>query len=335
MNICILGAGAWGTAMAVHLNRNGHTVSLVPRRLEHAMSIAQSRENTEYLPGVSLPLSIQIGFEVGPAIMEAELLFIACPSRGLKALLPEVKKQLDQAWKLKMILALCKGLDVETLELPAEVIESHLGNDYLIGSLSGPTNAMEVALGKPAAVVLAANATDDQLVPFQRAINSSTLRTYSSTDVTGVELGASLKNVYAIAAGISDGLGLGDNARAALITRAVNEMVNLGSGLGGAMESFYGLSGLGDLIATCSGDWSRNKQFGIRIATGEKPLAIIESQHTVVEGYQSTECFYRLVQEKGLEAPILSVVFSVLYEGLEPVIALSSLMTRNIKKETR
>lgn len=333
MNICILGAGAWGTAMALHLNRCGHTVSLVPRRLEHAMSIAQSRVN-EYLPEVELPLSIQIGFEPKPALMEADLLLFACPSKALKPLVAEVASYQESSWRLKMVLTLCKGLDEETLLFPAQLVSQELGDQYLVGTLSGPTNANEVAQGKPAAMVMAVKGAEDEILRFQRAVNSERLRVYRSDDVLGVELGACIKNVYAIAAGISDGLNLGDNARAALVTRAMAEMVRFGTQMGGQADSLYGLGGLGDLMATCFGDWSRNKQLGLKLAKGKKAKEILETQKTVVEGYRSTASFYRLCEKNGWEAPILGAIFSILYEGLDPVVAIQALMNRDIKKES-
>ena len=333
MNICILGAGAWGTAMAIHLNKGGHSVSLVPRRLKHAMEIAQTRKNQDYLPDVELPLSIQIGYEVGPAIMESDMILLACPSKGLKALLPEIKKHAKTSLRLKMILTLCKGLDPDTLQFPVEICHDFFGDTYLSGCFSGPTNALEVANSKPAAAVIAAKCPQDEILPFQKALHSDSLRVYWSEDVAGIELGACLKNVYAIAAGISGGLGLGDNARAALITRAVSEMVRFGSAIGGQVESFYGLGGLGDLIATCGGNWSRNKQFGFRIAKGEQAMEIVEKQKTIIEGFRSTDSFYRMAQQKNLDLPILSAVFSVLYEELNPELGLQSLMKRGVKKE--
>jgi len=332
MNCCILGAGAWGTAMALHLDRCGHAVTLVPRRMEHALEIASSRENRDYLPGHPLPHTIQIGCEVGPVLMEAEVVFLACPSKALRELCESVKAHVDAAWRLKLFIVMCKGLELETFKAPSEIVNEIFPN-LACGVLSGPTFAGEVAEGKPTAVVFAVEPDFAEAERYQEAISNASLRAYLSNDVKGTELGGTLKNIYAIAAGLCDGLQLGDNAKAALLTRGLSEMVRLGQLLGGRKETFYGLSGFGDLVATCSGDWSRNRTFGERVGKGERPEAIIAGQKTVVEGYRATECLKRLCMEKEVDAPILSQIHAILYEAKEPLAALQSLMNRELKSE--
>ena len=333
MNFCILGAGAWGTAMAVHLIRLGHAVTLAPRRMEHALAMASNRENTDYLPGLTLDQNLQIGCETRPVLMEADVLLFACPSKALRETCRRVTQHLDDAWNARCFLALCKGLEPKTFKLPHVVMQEELGEEASTGYLSGPTYAREVAEGKPAAIVVAASGDQTFLGQVQGALSSDSLRAYRSEDRQGIGLGGCLKNVYAIAAGIADGHGLGDNARAALLTRSLHEMVELGQSLGGRRETFYGLSGFGDLVATCTGDWSRNRTLGLRIGRGEEVGAIVSGQRSVVEGYATTDCFHALCREKNLEAPILSQIRAILYEGKPPLEALTELMSRELKPE--
>ncbi|MFU8848618.1 MAG: NAD(P)H-dependent glycerol-3-phosphate dehydrogenase [Opitutales bacterium] len=332
MNCCILGAGAWGTAMALHLDRCGHSVTLVPRRMEQALEIASSRVNTDYLPGFRLPHRIQIGYEIGPVLMEADVLFFACPSKAIRELAEQVRPHLGAARQLKLCLVMCKGLELDTFKAPAEILEESLSG-LSCGVLSGPTYAGEVAAGQPTAVVLALPAGLEEATSYQEAFSNSSLRCYLSTDVRGTELGGTLKNIYAIGAGMCDGLQLGDNAKAAYLTRSLNELLRLGTALGGQTETFYGLSGFGDLIATCSGEWSRNRSFGQQVGRGEKPESIIEQQKTVVEGYRASECLKRYCRQENIDAPILDMVHAVLYEGLKPDEAIQALMTRDLKAE--
>lgn len=332
MNCCILGAGAWGTAMALHLDRCGHSVTLVPRRMEHALAIASSRENTDYLPGYQLPHRIQIGCEVAPVLMEAEAVFLACPSKALRPLCESLHDGVTKAWQLKLFVVMCKGLELETFKTPAEIV-NEIFPAIACGVLSGPTFAGEVAAGNPTAVSFAVDEHFAAAESYQQAFSNSSLRAYLSRDVRGTELGGTLKNIYAIASGLCDGLRLGDNAKAALLTRSLNELVKLGVMLGGQKETFFGLSGFGDLVATCSGSWSRNRTFGERIGKGEAPADIVSGQKSVVEGYRATECLKRLCQEKAVDAPILSQIYSICYEAQNPLEAIQALMSRDLKSE--
>ncbi len=332
MNCCILGAGAWGSAMALHLDRCGHSVTLVPRRMEHALTLSSGRENKDYLPGYQLPHTIQIGCEIEPVLMEADVVFLACPSKALRSLCERVCDGMAAAWKLKLFVVMCKGLGMESLKAPSEIVQEFFP-DIACGALSGPTFAGEVAAGKPTAVTFAVSPEFQSAETYQEAFSNLSLRVYLSNDVRGTELGGILKNIYAIASGLCDGLKLGDNAKAALLTRSLNELVQLGQLLGGDKETFYGLSGFGDLVATCSGPWSRNRTFGEKIALGETPESIINRQKTVVEGYRATECIQQLCMQKKLDAPILSQIHAVLYSGKDPRRALQSLMSRGLKSE--
>ncbi len=332
MNFCILGAGAWGTAMAVHLARNGQTTTLVPRHYEQALTLASERENKLYLPGIELEQEIQISCETMPALMEAEVVLIACPVAGLNAIANSINEVLPSAWRAHTFLTLCKGWEADSSLPPPSFMKRHL-KDHQIGVLSGPNNAMEVAEGKPAAIVLATD-KNSSATSIQKAISDEKLRVYTSNDVTGVSLGGALKNIYAIGAGICVGLGLGDNATAAFLTRALHEMVKIGAKLGGRVESFYGLSGFGDLIATSTGNWSRNRTFGVEIGKGNSVEKLLLDRRTVVEGFNATETFHQICKQKKIESPILEETFGILHEGKSPSNALHKLMTRNLRDES-
>lgn len=332
MNFAVIGAGAWGTAFAVHLSLLGHTVTLVPRRFEQALALSTTHENAEYLPGMALPPSLQIGHELVPVLMEAEVVLLACPAQALREMCGHIRAKLGLATHLKLVISLAKGLELGTHLRPTEVI-SAVFPQYVAAALTGPTNAAEVARGKPSAMTLAAGRIDDFLTGVQAALSGPTLRVYTSDDVAGVEIGSCLKNVYAIAAGCSDGLKLGDNSKAALLTRALAEMVRVGQALGARPETFYGLSGFGDLVATCHGGWSRNRDFGQRVGEGCSVAELLAGRKTVVEGYKTTEAFAALCAARGIEAPILREMRVMLFEGKPARQVLASLMTRELKRE--
>ena len=295
MNICILPAGAWGTALAIHLSRQGHTVTLVPHKLEEAMDMGMERENKAFFPGHPFPPDLQIGYEIAPALMEADVCLLACPSKFLRSVCQRVREELEGAQSLKTFIKICKGLEEGTDALPCTIMEEEL-QGYYHGVLSGPTFASQVAEGQPSAIVLACNAPKDELFRLQKAISGENLRVYTSDDLVGVELGGCLKNVYAIASGMCDGLGLRDNSKAALLTRALHEMTRVGVALGGKAETFYGLTGFGDLVLTCNGKESRNRTFGELFAQGIPVQALIEDRKMTVEGYRPSHCFQNLLE---------------------------------------
>ncbi|HEX2101650.1 MAG TPA: NAD(P)H-dependent glycerol-3-phosphate dehydrogenase [Candidatus Synoicihabitans sp.] len=333
MNFAVIGAGAWGTAFAVHLSRLGHTVTLVPRRFEHALALASTRENVDYLPGVKLPESLQLGHELVPVLMEAEVAVLASPVQVLRETAQRVQAGRALATALRLVVSLSKGLEIDSHLRPSEVLAQVLP-DVVVGSLTGPTNAAEVAHGQPAAMVLATDRSDLVVTETQAAISGPTLRVYTSDDLAGVEYGGCLKNIYAIAAGCCDGLKLGDNTKAAMLTRALGEMVRVGVALGARPETFYGLSGFGDLVATSNGAWSRNRQFGEQLGAGASAELLLQGRRTVVEGYRTTESFHGLCRERRIDAPILSEVYRIMFEGKSPARALRDLMTRELKAET-
>jgi glycerol-3-phosphate dehydrogenase (NAD(P)+) len=331
MKFCVVGAGAWGTAFAVHLARRSHSVVLVPRRPEQAEAVAGARENREYLPGVALPAAVSVDADLGRALDGADAVLLACPAQTLRATAGRIRATLG-GLAAPRIVSLAKGLEAGSHLRPSQVVSEALPGTP-VAALSGPTNAAEVARGLPAAMVLAA-AAGSGAEEMQGEISGPTLRLYTTDDVAGVEYGGSLKNIYSIAAGCCDGLGLGDNAKAALLTRAVAEMVRVGTALGARSETFYGLSGFGDLVATCNGAWSRNRQFGHDIGSGRAIGELLAGRKTVVEGYETTRSFAGLCAERRIEAPILAETNAILFAGRRPSEAITALMTRELKRES-
>lgn len=333
LNFAVIGAGAWGTAMAVHLARRGQHTTLIARRPEHAAQLQAVRENHDYLPGIPLPDGLLIATDLRAALLETDVALIACPSQSLRAWCEQMRAVLHDTSRLQLFLSLVKGLEIGTHLRPSEVMGQVLPG-LNCGTLTGPTNAGEVARGLPAAMVMAAQRADEFVPKVQAAMSGTTLRIYTSDDLAGAEYGASLKNIYAIAAGLCDGQKLGDNAKAALLTRAVTEMLRVGVALGAKPETFYGLSGFGDLVATSHGSWSRNREFGEKIGAGKSVAELLAGRKTVVEGHRSTEALHGLCQERGITAPILAEVYAILYQGKKPAEALHALMTRELKRET-
>ena len=332
MKFCVVGAGAWGTAFALHLARGARAVALVPRRPEQAAAIASARENKEYLPGVALPPGVSVVSGLEDGLAEADVILLACPAQTLRQTSAKVRAALKPTASPRIVISLAKGLELGSHMRPSQAISEVL-HGVMVGALSGPTNAAEVARGLPAAMVLAAKGDESVIHDVQAAISGPTLRVYTTDDLAGVEFGGCLKNVYAIAAGCCEGLGLGDNAKAALMTRAVAEMVRVGCSLGSRQETFYGLSGFGDLVATCHGLWSRNREFGQKIGEGRGIAELLKGRRTVVEGYETTRSFAGLCAEKGIDAPILGETNAILFKGRRPGDAISALMMRELKRE--
>lgn len=327
MRIAVLGAGAWGTALAVAFHR-AHAVRLWSRPGTSREALQRERASP-YLPGIALPIEVAIDDDLRSAVAQAELVIIATPTAGLReALRALAVHQPDPA-----VLFACKGFESDTGLLPHDVVAQALPAARLTGALSGPSFALEVAQGLPTALTVAsADATFASRVAA--ALNGPRLRLYSSTDLVGVELGGALKNVVAVAAGIADGLSLGRNARAALITRGLAEIARLGHALGGRPETFMGLTGLGDLVLTCTGDLSRNRTVGLRLAKGEPLAAILASLGHVSEGVASAQSAARLAAARGIDMPITAAVCRVLFEGEAPLRAVESLLARDPRAES-
>jgi len=326
MDIAILGAGAWGSALAVSWSST-HRVRLWTRARVDADSLARTR-NSRYLPGITIPASVTIVGEIEAAVARAELVVVATSTAGLR----ETATRVHSIDRSPTIAWACKGFESATSLLPHQVVAQALPEARRAGALSGPSFALEVAKGLPTAVVFAA---DDRHFAHATAaaLNSPRLRIYSSDDLPGVELGGALKNVVAIAAGISDGLSLGRNARAALVTRGLAEISRLGAAMGGRPETFNGLTGLGDLVLTCTGDLSRNRDVGVRLARGQKLDAILAELGHVAEGVQSARAAQEHARNRGVEMPITEAVYAVLFEGRPATEAVQQLLTRDPRRE--
>jgi glycerol-3-phosphate dehydrogenase (NAD(P)+) len=326
VNIAILGAGAWGSALAVSLSA-AHRVRLWARTPADAQALGASRAS-RYLPGIAIPASVSIGSDLRDAIADADLVLVATATAGLRETATRVR-----AFDARPTLAwACKGFEAATALLPHQVIAQALPEATRVGALSGPSFAMEVAQALPTAVVFASG--DGAFAQATAAaLNSARLRIYSSDDVAGVELGGALKNVVAIAAGICDGLSLGRNARAALITRGLAEISRLGVAMGGQAETFMGLTGLGDLVLTCTGSLSRNREVGVRLAGGASLEAILAQLGHVAEGVHSARAARDRARERGIEMPITEAVCAVLFEGRPAMQAVQQLLTRDPRRE--
>lgn len=327
--IAILGAGSWGTALAVHCARVGHDVRLWGRDRSRIKDLQRTRQNASYLPTVELPERIVLTASLDAALQDASLVLVAIPSHGTRDVLRKAAPLLDREI---VVVSGTKGLEVQSLDRMSQVIAEELGPEHAIVVLSGPSFALEVAQGLPTAVV-AASPDPTAAARVQDCIKSPSLRLYVSDDVAGVEFGGALKNVIAIAAGVVEGLELGRNAMAALITRGLVEMSRLACAEGARRDTLSGLSGLGDLVLTCTGDLSRNRHVGIELGRG-RALADILSQMTMVaEGVRTTHAALALGARHGVELPIAAQMAAVLDGTVSPRQAVEALMLRRQKPE--
>jgi glycerol-3-phosphate dehydrogenase (NAD(P)+) len=327
MKITVLGAGAWGTALAIHLARQ-HSVLLWARNPEQVAEMRQARANPRYLGDYPFPETLQLESDLHAALHEADLILSVVPTSGFRHILGEIRAS---GCKAPLVWA-NKGLERGTAKLMHEVVAEELPAGQFRGILSGPSFAGELAKGLPTAMTLAS--TDDDFARIAAAaMHGGTVRVYTSNDVVGVAVGGALKNVMAIAAGISDGMGFGNNARAALITRGLAEITRFGMAMGGRLETFMGLAGAGDLVLTCTGDASRNRTVGLRLASGETLEQIVSSLGHVAEGVHTTREVHQLALGMGVEMPITHEVNRVLSEGLSPREAVENLLNREQKAE--
>ncbi|MCC6658431.1 MAG: NAD(P)-dependent glycerol-3-phosphate dehydrogenase [Rhodocyclaceae bacterium] len=326
MRIAVLGAGAWGTALAIAFSRR-HEATLWVRDRAQAAAMQAGRVNARYLPGCTLPDSLGIGSDFSVA-GDSELNLVATPLAGLRATL----RQLRAVAPAIPVLWACKGLEAGSQLLPHQIVAEELGRTALCGALTGPSFAEEVARGLPTAITLAA-ADGGFAGSMAQALHNARLRIYANQDVVGAEVGGAVKNVMAIAAGISDGMGFGLNARAALITRGLAEISRLGMALGGRMETFMGLAGMGDLILTCTGDLSRNRRVGLELAKGLSLEQILRELGHTAEGVSSAREVTLLAGRLGIEMPITQAVHSVLYEAVPASQAVEQLLSRDTRPE--
>ncbi|MFW6050847.1 MAG: NAD(P)H-dependent glycerol-3-phosphate dehydrogenase [Myxococcota bacterium] len=329
--VCVLGAGSWGTALAKLLADEGKRTALWARRREQAEEIQSARENRAYLPGFRLPDLLQATSELERALDGAEMVVSVVPTHGLREVLDRASPLVPREVP---IVSATKGIENDTLKLVSEIFEEHWPPELhrYLTYLCGPSFAREVAAGIPTVVSVAGR---DQAVAERVQHNFATqrFRVYVTEDVVGVELGGALKNVVAIAAGVADGLGFGHNTRAALITRGLAEITRLAIHLGANPLTMAGLSGMGDLVLTCTGDLSRNRNVGLQLGKGLKLQEILEGMTMVAEGVRTAKSAYMLAEREGVDMPITTEIYRVLYEDKEPMQAVVDLMTRQLKHE--
>jgi glycerol-3-phosphate dehydrogenase (NAD(P)+) len=325
VNVAILGAGAWGTALGLILHRGKYAVTLWGHDANHLEVLRQSGRNDRYLPGVELPREWNCEPDLKRAVRSAECVVVAVPSKAIR----DVAAQLADFTGI--LVSVTKGIEHDTGLTMSGVIGQN-APAARTAALSGPSLAMEVARGVPTAIVAASRDTATAQT-VQRLFHTTTFRVYTSTDLIGVEMGGALKNVVAIAAGVGDGFGFGDNSKASLLTRGIVEIRRLGVACGAQPETFSGLSGLGDLTVTCFSKLSRNRGLGERIGRGERLADILANSVAVAEGYPTTRAAHRLARKREISTPIIDEVFAVLYEGKSVAKGLQDLMSRDQKAE--
>ncbi len=329
--IGIIGAGGWGIALAKLLSDKGEQVTLWCHGAESYRELLEKRESRTYLAGILLPSSIKFTRSIGTAVTDKSLIICAVPSHTVRGVMASASSYVSSQ---ATVLCGTKGLEEESLKTMGEVLAEIFGDPQRQrhAFLSGPTFAIEVARGLPAAVTVAAR-HEDIARDIQEIMSTQNFRVYTSTDIVGVQMGGVIKNIIAIAAGISDGLNLGHNARAALITRGLAEMTRLAIRMGADPMTLAGLPGLGDLVLTCAGDLSRNRKVGIQIAQGKSVQEITQGTRMVAEGIRNTRSVYMLARSLGAEMPIVEQMYKVIHEGKKPAEAVRDLMQRSLKPE--
>jgi glycerol-3-phosphate dehydrogenase (NAD(P)+) len=327
--IAVIGAGSWGTALAIQFSRSGRQTTLWGRSREAVEAMAASRSNDAYLEGVRFPDALEVTDDLGVALANADDVVVAVPSHSFRRLLGEIAAT---GIRLEGLCWATKGFEVESGLLPHQVVAETMPDGLPTAVLSGPTFAAEVARQLPSAMTVASTSA-----AYARhlavAVSTDTFRAYLSADVVGVEVGGATKNIYAIGAGLCDGLGFGANTRIALVTRGLAEMTRLGLKLGAQKETFMGLAGMGDLVLTCTDDQSRNRRFGLALARGESATAARAGIGQVVEGYYAANAVHTVAAREGIDMPIADQIYRVLYEDLDPRDAVTALMTRPIMWE--
>ena len=329
MRCAVVGAGAWGTALADLLARNGHDTLLWAREADVVHSVNRAHVNERFLAGAPLSPLLRASASLDEAVQSADLVVYAAPSHVLRSVARASAPSMSRSSTLAVA---SKGIERETFALMTDVIAEELGADSVV-ALSGPSFAAEVAAGQPTAVV-AASSSEAAALLAQRALSSSAFRVYTHDDVTGVELGGALKNVMAVASGMVEGLGLGFNSRAALITRGLAEMTRLGVSLGAKPATFAGLAGIGDLVLTCTGALSRNRAVGVEVGQGRPLDQVLAGKETVAEGVLNAQSAYALAERQGVEMPIVQAVYRTLFGGRPAREAIAELMLRELRAET-
>jgi len=330
--ITVFGAGSWGTALSLSLASQGHRVSLWARRPEIAHAILDTRHNPEYLTHAEIPVGVTADTDLACSAEFSNYWVIATPSHAVRSLAYDLLRYADHQ---TVIICVSKGIESDTEMTMTQVLSDVMNSvvpDKNFAVLYGPSHAEEVAMGQPTTLVAASTeAACAELV--QNIFMTDRLRIYVNTDLLGVEIGGSVKNIIAIASGISDGLGFGDNARAALITRGIAEIQRLGSTLGAEPSTFVGLTGLGDLVVTCTSSHSRNRHLGEAIGRGESLDHIMSSMNMIAEGVKTTKAVYHMALRHGIDMPITQAIYKILFEGLHPNDLVHHLMSRSAKQE--
>ncbi|MHB8170549.1 MAG: NAD(P)H-dependent glycerol-3-phosphate dehydrogenase [Thermincolia bacterium] len=324
MSVSVIGAGSWGTALGVLLAKKGIEVKLWSRRSEQAGEINVTRENLRYLPGVVIPAGITATADIEEALAGTTAVVLGVPSHGLREMVRAIAPLMGDS---RLIVNTAKGLEEGSFLRLSQVIEEELGEKYRVVALSGPSHAEEVARDIPTAIVVAGRSRQ-AAEEAQDLFMTPKFRVYTNPDLAGVELGGALKNVIALCCGISDGLGFGDNTKAALMTRGLAEIARLGVDMGAQALTFAGLAGVGDLIVTCTSMHSRNRRAGIEIGKGKTVEEAMNSVQMVVEGVRTTRAAWGLAQSQGVEMPIIEQAYRVLFEGANPKETVVKLMTR-------
>ncbi|WP_428772711.1 NAD(P)H-dependent glycerol-3-phosphate dehydrogenase [Vibrio sp.] len=330
ISMTVIGAGSYGTALAIALSRNGANVVLWGHEPEHMAKLQADRANQAFLPGVDFPPSLIVEADLAKAVRASRDLLVVVPShvfgQVLQSLQPHLRNDSRICWATK-------GLEPNTGRLLQEVAHETLGENYSLAVLSGPTFAKELAIGLPTAISVASPDADFVRDLQEKIHCSKTFRVYANSDFTGMQLGGAVKNVIAIGAGMSDGIGFGANARTALITRGLAEMCRLGAALGAHPETFMGMAGLGDLVLTCTDNQSRNRRFGLALGQGKDVDTAQQEIGQVVEGYRNTKEVWLLAQRMGVEMPIVEQIYQVLYQGKDAHLAAQDLLARDKKAE--
>jgi len=327
--IAVLGAGSWGTALAIQFARGGKRTRLWGREPLQMQAMARARRNIRYLPEAEFPQALSVETDVGAALEGALDVLIAVPSHALRSVLREIAPRLASGMRLALA---SKGFELATSQLPHQVAQEELGAGRSIAVLSGPTFAHEVGAGLPSAMTVAS--PDAKFATaLAHNLSAGNFRAYTSADIIGVEVGGAVKNVLAVATGLSDGLNFGANTRVALITRGLVEMTRLGVALGARRDTFMGLAGLGDLVLTCTDDQSRNRRFGLLLAKGMTPQAALAEIGQIVEGHIAATATRAVAQRLKVKMPLCEAVYQVLYEHLPAVEVVRGLMSRPIKAE--
>lgn len=329
LSFAVLGAGSYGTALAVLLARNGHDVQLWARNSKHVAEMQQAKQNSKYLPDVSFPDNLLVTDKIDAALKGQPIILVAVPSHAFRDTLHLIKPYVDEGSKLVWA---SKGLDPQSGDLLGNVLKHILGDVMPHAILSGPTFAKEMAIGMPTAITLAAN-NDEFAEQLALALHNERFRVYTSDDIVGVQVGGAVKNVVAIGAGIADGLGYGANARTALITRGLAEMTRLGVAAGGKQETFNGMAGMGDLVLTCTDNQSRNRRFGLALGKGASRDEAEQAIGQVVEGVRNAKEVKMLAERLGVEMPISDAIYRIIYEGVDARQAAHELLTRDLKSE--